>query len=194
MDLLRYLNDTNFVSEEIKKLNAYKRTLDKEAYESHIFEVEVKALVTELEKALKTKDEPFEITTYFEPYDLPRYIETKEVALEYIEKHHPQFIVHFYTRQMFGGGTFSQSISFTINSSTKTSDGKKVFDHIKFPASSKFGKIEAFIPREIQDGLLLNLNPAADYFNSNKVLTTAIINCVKNREKLKKSPKNREKQ
>lgn len=193
MNLLRYLEGVNHAREEIKRWNTYKSTLDKVAYEEHLFEVEIKELVTELENALKCKNEPFKITTYFEPYDLPRYIETKEDALEYIEKHRPQFVVHFYTRQMFGGGTFSQSISFTINSSTKTSDGKKVFDHIKFPASSRFGKLEAFIPRDIQDNLLINLNPAADYFNSSEALTTAIINCVKNKEKSKKSQKNKEK-
>lgn len=193
MGLKTYLTFSNYINEEIKRLQHKKVELDKQAYQEHLFEVEIEELIQEIQKTLQQSNVTSQVNVYFDSIVLPKEIKTIDEAKEYIAIYKPPIGIHFYDRDLLTKGLFATRISIPLDITTKTSDGKRVLDHIIIQdTESVFGNQEAIVPKSLQRKLIINLDPSAEYFR-NTVLNYAIFNCVKNKEKSQKTQKNKQK-
>lgn len=193
MNIYDYTNMNKLINERLKKANEKKIELNKKAYKEKIFEVEIGELLKEIERILSQKYSLISLNVYFEDYEISSIVANENISL-YAEKHKPEFVIHLFDRNISTGGIFSERINVQLDNTTKTSDGRYLFDNIKIKAGSTsyFCGKKLHIPEDMQEKLIVNLDPSAKYFE-NTILKQAAINCAKRREKQQKIEKTPEK-
>lgn len=183
MNLETFLHGCSYIDNEIRNLVAEKEYFALQAMEEKLLEVEVGKLRDELSKVLsKNRNDEMYLFTAVNicPITLPTSIITEEDARKYIIAHRPNLTLDFIC------GDLNYKIPVLFDYFVKTSDGQRVLENINITNS------QLIVNPEIKNKILLNLNPLANYMQTE--FGQAVYNCVKSREKLQECKKDKEKQ
>lgn len=189
MNQIEFFESLKKIDEKLARLKSERKALIDSAYYEKLFNVEISDLKAELEKIYSSytnREAKFNIKIM--QTSLPSCITTKEQAQEYLIRHRPKILIMFYHNEI---SYYSKELQVDFESINKNSNSKEVLDNIVFVPDKYLPKIifpEEFI---IEQGLSINIHPSQ---LKDDLFTQAVLNCIKNKEKLKKTQKNREKQ
>ena len=190
MELNDFLTTMGSLTEQINILNKQKTSFAKKAYDEKLFEVEIGELKSEMTKLIEANLHDPKITVHISEIWLPSPIRTKEAAKNYIINHKPELRITFnlYERGAYMAETH---VPFSVNMST--SDGQNVFDNmiLKEPSFDNDLHYSLAVPKNIQNKLLININPLSPFMTGTSGL--AVHNCIKNKENCQKIKENTEK-
>lgn len=188
MKINEYSAQLNEIDAKIEKLKEKKQTLNNKAYEEKLLTVEVGELVYEIENILSQKYGMREIAAYFHPL----VVDSKVANLKmYVEYQKPIIEIRLFDRS-HTNCIFDETLLIKIDQNTKTSDGKYLVDYLTLKSSQYGFKKHATIPEDMQDKLIVNLDPNAECFNKS-IFKIAAFRCAKRKEKQQENEKTTEK-